>query len=129
MSHNLLRLQRYEALLRANNAMDFDDILPLAVAILKHCPEVLQRYQQRWRHVLVDEFQDTNAGQYDFVRLLSSEGGELFVVGDPDQSIYSWRGADVLNMVENMGSDFPNVATLRLMDNYRCAPSFDWEVM
>lgn len=63
---------RYEAALRANNAMDFDDILPLAVAILRHCPSVLEYYQARWKHVLVDEFQDTNSGQYEFVRSRSN---------------------------------------------------------
>eukprot|EP00873_Tetraselmis_striata_P025941 jgi/Tetstr1/446205/TSEL_033750.t1 len=112
-------VDRYEAALRANNAMDFDDILPLAVAILRHCPSVLEYYQARWKHVLVDEFQDTNSGQYEFVRLLASARGEVFVVGDPDQAIYSWRGADVDNMVNNMEVDFRGVMTLQLRDNYR----------
>ncbi|KAL4857524.1 ATP-dependent DNA helicase PcrA [Chlorella vulgaris] len=109
----------YEAALRANNAVDFDDLLGLSVALLASNEAVRQRYHRRFRHVLVDEFQDTNATQYELVKLLAMPRADLFVVGDPDQSIYGWRGADMTNMTEAFVKDFPGAQVCDLQDNYR----------
>ena len=108
----------YEAEKRANGALDFDDLL-LEVELLFHShPEILQQYQQRYRYLLVDEFQDTNKAQYNIVRQLAGEQSNLFVVGDEDQSIYSWRGADYHNILR-FRADYPASRVIMLEQNYR----------
>ena len=109
---------RYQALLRDNNALDFDDLLMEVVRLFRECPDVLEKYRQRYRRVLVDEFQDTNMAQYEIVRLLTEESRQVFVVGDEDQSIYSWRGADFRN-VRRFQKDFPDARLILLEQNYR----------
>ncbi len=96
----------YQRLLHENNAMDFDDLLNNALKVLVDFPDCLQKYRSYFRHILVDEFQDTNHAQYELVRLLAQESRNLCVVGDDDQSIYSWRGADVGNLLD-LQVDFP----------------------
>ena len=97
---------RYEEFLGANNALDFDDLLCRTVYLLRDVPEVLHRYQDRYQYLLVDEFQDTNTAQYELVRLLADKRRNIFAVGDEDQSVYSWRGADYRN-VQRFREDFP----------------------
>lgn len=109
---------RYQDLLRANNAVDFDDLINLTVELFESTPSVLSWYQRRWRYVLVDEFQDTNRPQYRLVRLLTQRHRNLLVVGDDDQSIYSWRGADVRNIL-SFEQDYPDAAVFLLEQNYR----------
>ncbi len=99
-------------------AVDFDDLLTLPVQLFQQHPEVLAKYQRRYRYVLVDEYQDTNRAQYLIARSLSQEHGNLFVVGDEDQSIYSWRGADINNILD-FSKDFPTAGVYRLERNYR----------
>ncbi len=108
----------YEQRLKSCNALDFDDLLFKTVLLLREFPEVLQTYQRRWRFILVDEYQDTNTSQYVLMRLLSHRHGNLFAVGDPDQSIYSWRGANINNIL-NFEEDFENTQVVRLEQNYR----------
>ena len=108
----------YQAELRKNNAMDFDDLLLEAVRLLKSSAEVRQRYQRRYQYVLVDEYQDTNRPQYELMKLLAGEHKNVCAVGDEDQSIYSWRGADIRNILE-FEKDFPNARIIRLEQNYR----------
>jgi DNA helicase-2/ATP-dependent DNA helicase PcrA len=110
--------ERYRQALEAAGALDFDDLLLRAVALLEQCREVRERYRERFRYVLVDEYQDTNRAQYEIVRLLAGEGGNLTVVGDEDQSIYSWRGADIRNILD-FERDFPGARVFRLEQNYR----------
>ncbi|NPV08830.1 MAG: UvrD-helicase domain-containing protein [Anaerolineae bacterium] len=110
--------ESYQAALEANQALDFDDLLLAAVRGLESEPQVLARYRRRYRHILVDEFQDTNLPQYRLVRLLCDAGTDLFLVGDEDQSIYGWRGADYRNLAR-VREDFPSVRTLLLERNYR----------
>jgi DNA helicase-2/ATP-dependent DNA helicase PcrA len=110
--------QRYQQDLLRNNALDFDDLLFLAVQLLREKDGLRHSYQDRYRHILVDEFQDTNTAQYRLIRLLTSEEPDLFVVGDPDQSIYRWRGADYRN-VRRFQEDFPQAKTILLEQNYR----------
>ncbi len=109
---------RYQATLLANNALDFDDLLLWAVRLFEENPQVLGRYRRRYAHLLVDEFQDTNTAQYLLLRLLGGEQPHLFVVGDPDQSIYGWRGADYRN-VHRFQEDYPSARTILLEQNYR----------
>jgi len=109
---------RYRSALKAYNALDFDDILLLALRLFRKHPEVLQRWRGRIRHVLVDEFQDTNAVQYDLVRSLAGKDGNLTVVGDDDQSIYGWRGAAPGNIF-NFSRDWPGAKVITLDQNYR----------
>src|SRR5262249_17608489 len=109
---------RYEARLRAAGAVDFDDLLGLTVRLWEQHPEVLAYYRTRWRYVLVDEYQDTNAAQYRLLRLLTGGPGNLCVVGDPDQSIYRFRGADLRNILA-FERDFPDCRVVRLEQNYR----------
>ncbi|KPL15170.1 MAG: hypothetical protein AMJ93_16835 [Anaerolineae bacterium SM23_84] len=104
---------RYQELLRAASALDFDDLLLLAVRLLGEREDILRKYQQRYVHVLVDEFQDTDSAQYRLVRLLTAKRRNLFVVGDEDQSIYSWRGADFRN-VGRFREDYPDSQVLLL---------------
>ncbi|HEU5351278.1 MAG TPA: UvrD-helicase domain-containing protein [Terracidiphilus sp.] len=108
----------YRDELRKNNAMDFDDLLLEAVRLLKSSREVRQRYQLRYRYLLVDEYQDTNRPQYELMKLLAGERRNVCAVGDEDQSIYSWRGADIRNILE-FEQDFPNAQIIRLEQNYR----------
>ena len=108
----------YQQRLVEASAMDFDDLLMLTVEILLMFPEVLDRYQQRFEYVLVDEYQDTNHAQYQLVRLLTAEHRNLCVVGDADQSIYKFRGADVRNILE-FERDFPDARIVVLEQNYR----------
>jgi DNA helicase-2/ATP-dependent DNA helicase PcrA len=110
--------QAYQAELRKNNAMDFDDLLLEAVRLLKSSGEVRERYQRRYQYVLVDEYQDTNRPQYELMKLLAGEHKNVCAVGDEDQSIYSWRGADIRNILE-FEQDFPNARIVRLEQNYR----------
>ena len=99
--------------------MDFDDLLSAAVALLRTSDEARQHYQQKWRHVLVDEFQDTSLSQYELIRTLAQPQSKVFVVGDVDQAIYSWRGAEVANIRERFDSDFQGAETVLLRKNYR----------
>jgi len=108
----------YEAELAKNNALDFDDLLLQAVRVLKVSADVRARYQQRYRYLLVDEYQDTNRPQYELMKLLAGEHKNVCAVGDEDQSIYSWRGADIRNILE-FEKDFPNAQIIRLEQNYR----------
>ena len=109
---------RYEELLRASNAVDFDDLLLWTVKLLVDNPDVRERYGRRFQHVLVDEFQDTNKAQYELLRLLASVHNNLFVVGDEDQSIYRWRGADYRNVLR-FETDYPACQKILLEQNYR----------
>ncbi len=108
----------YRDELRKNNALDFDDLLLEAVRLLKVSAEVRERYQRRYRYILVDEYQDTNRPQYELMKLLAGEAKNVCAVGDEDQSIYSWRGADIRNILE-FEKDFPNARIVRLEQNYR----------
>jgi DNA helicase II / ATP-dependent DNA helicase PcrA len=108
----------YEQRIHANNAMDFDDLLFRCVSLLELFPEVRDRYRRSFRHVLVDEYQDTNRAQYQWLRLLSEEHRNLTVVGDDDQAIYGFRGADVRNVLE-FEDDFPDAQVVKLEQNYR----------
>lgn len=110
--------RRYQERLRANDALDFDDLLLLMVNLFELYPRTLEKYRQRYKHVLVDEYQDTNVVQYELVRLLASEHRSLCVVGDDDQGIYSWRGADIRNILE-FEKDYPDARTIKLEQNYR----------
>src|SRR5205085_1766878 len=107
-----------ERALRTANAVDFDDLLVLPVRLLESDEKELERWQKRFDHVLVDEYQDTNRAQYRFVKLLASVHGNVCVVGDDDQSIYGWRGADIRNILD-FTKDFPNAGVVRLEENYR----------
>jgi DNA helicase-2/ATP-dependent DNA helicase PcrA len=106
---------------RAANAVSFDDLLGLPVELLAGNEDVRTRYEKRFRVILVDEYQDTNRAQYEFVRLLGARHGEVVVVGDDDQSIYAWRGADVRNILD-FERDYPTARVVRLEENYRSTP-------
>ena len=108
----------YEEKLRNSNSLDFDDLLNKTLYIFNNYPEILKKYAERFRYILVDEFQDTNLVQYKLVKLLSSVWGNLFVVGDEDQCIYSWRGANYRNIF-NLKDDFKDVKVFKLERNYR----------
>jgi DNA helicase-2/ATP-dependent DNA helicase PcrA len=108
----------YQKRLIASNAVDFDDILLYTARLLEDYPDVRDKYAQRFRHVLVDEFQDTNLAQYALVKHLASFHRNIFCVGDPDQSIYAWRGADWRN-VQRFNQDFPDAQAILLEQNYR----------
>ena len=110
--------RRYQDELTRNNAMDFDDLLLEAVRLLRVSAEVRERYQRRYRYLLVDEYQDTNRPQYEMMKLLAGEHRNVCAVGDEDQSIYSWRGAEIRNILE-FEQDFPNARIVRLEQNYR----------
>jgi DNA helicase-2/ATP-dependent DNA helicase PcrA len=111
----------YDAALRTANAVDFDDLLVMPVRLLEGDADQLKRWQTRFDHVLVDEYQDTNHAQYRFIKLLGREHKNVCVVGDDDQSIYGWRGADVKNIID-FSRDFPNAGVVRLEENYRSTP-------
>jgi DNA helicase-2/ATP-dependent DNA helicase PcrA len=109
---------RYQELLAANNALDFDDLLVNVVRLFRTHPDVLAKYQRTFAHVLVDEFQDTNTVQYALLRELTAIHRNLYAVGDPDQSVYRWRGADYRN-VNRLKSDYPDLNVILLEQNYR----------
>jgi DNA helicase-2/ATP-dependent DNA helicase PcrA len=109
---------RYQELLRANNALDFDDLLGEVVRLFDQHPTVLGYYQNRYRHILVDEFQDTNTAQYVLLRQVAGRSRNVFVVGDEDQSIYAFRGADFRN-VQRFQQDYPDAQVILLEQNYR----------
>ena len=108
----------YEKELKACNAMDFDDLLLKTVELFQKCPDVLERWQRRFRYINVDEFQDTNRLQFRLVKMLSAVWGNVFVVGDEDQSIYSWRGAEIRNILD-FPKEFPGAKVYKLEQNYR----------
>jgi superfamily I DNA/RNA helicase len=109
---------RYQELLKGFNAIDFDDIIMLSVQLLQSTPAILNHWQERFRYIMVDEYQDTNASQYLMISLLAKRHGNLCVVGDDDQSIYGWRGAEVQNIL-NFSDEYPGCATIKLEQNYR----------
>ena len=109
---------KYNELLRACNSVDFDDLISLPVALLRDNPAIRDKWRGRVRHLLVDEYQDTNAAQYELVRLLVDKFGALTAVGDDDQSIYSWRGARPENLMA-LKTDYPNLRVIKLEQNYR----------
>ncbi len=108
----------YAALLKRNDALDFDDLLTEVVRLFRLQPDVLAKYQRLWRYVMVDEYQDTNRVQYVLTKMLAAEHGNLCVVGDPDQGIYSWRGADIRNILQ-FEEDYPAAVVIKLERNYR----------
>lgn len=110
--------EMYQIQMKAYNALDFDDLIALPVILLKTNQEVRERWQKRIQYLLVDEYQDTNTSQYELVKLLVGERARFTVVGDDDQSIYSWRGAKPQNLVL-LNKDFPNLKAVMLEQNYR----------
>ncbi|MBD5584647.1 MAG: UvrD-helicase domain-containing protein [Clostridia bacterium] len=114
--------EKYDKHLRENNALDFDDLLLETLRLLKRDKEALDYLSDKFKYVLVDEFQDTNAVQYDIIKLLASKHGNLFAVGDDDQSIYGWRGAEIRNILA-FDKDFPNAKLYKLERNYRSTKS------
>lgn len=108
----------YVHALRQNNALDFDDLLFETVKLLESDSALLDKYQERFQHIMVDEYQDTNHCQYRLIRLLAAKHHHIFVVGDPDQSIYGWRGADIRNILD-FEADYPDCLTIKLLQNYR----------
>ena len=108
----------YEQRLHANNALDFDDLMIKTVRLLRDVPEVREKYNNKFRYILVDEYQDTNSLQFALMSLLTEKQQNIAVVGDEDQSIYKWRGADITNIL-NFEKHFPNTKTIRLEQNYR----------
>ncbi len=112
---------QWERTLRDANAVDFDDLLVLPVRVLQQNPDRVASYRERFRFLLVDEYQDTNRAQYELVKLLAGADGNVLVVGDDDQSIYGWRGADIRNILD-FERDFPTATVVRLEDNYRSTP-------
>jgi len=114
--------ERYQALLHEANALDFDDLLVETVRLFDQHPEVLARYQERYAYLLVDEYQDTNRAQYVLVKQLAARRRNLFAVGDADQSIYGWRGADIRNILQ-FEQDYPDAQVILLEQNYRSTQS------
>ena len=111
--------ERYQKRLKENNAIDFDDIINYTIKILIENPDVLQYYSNKFEYVLVDEYQDTNKSQFTLVTMLASKHGNITAVGDNDQGIYSFRGADISNIL-NFEKDFPGTKIIKLEQNYRC---------
>lgn len=119
LDESVLKVFReYQRSLQEYNALDFDDLLGKTLELFQSCPEVLQKYRSKFRYILVDEYQDTNVMQYHIVELLAREHGNICVVGDDDQSIYGWRGADIRNILD-FEKDFPGAKVIRLEQNYR----------
>jgi DNA helicase-2/ATP-dependent DNA helicase PcrA len=110
--------ERYEAALRQANAVDFDDLLLESVRLLRHDEEARRKYNRQFEFLMIDEYQDTNRSQYELMRLLSGQQPNVCVVGDEDQSIYGWRGADIRNILD-FERDYPNATVIRLEQNYR----------
>jgi len=118
-SHTVAKVYHlYQEKISRNNAVDFDDLIFLTVRLFKEYPQVLAYYQDRFRHILVDEYQDTNHAQYVLINLLAEKHRNLLVVGDPDQGIYSWRGADINNIL-SFERDYPEARVIKLERNYR----------
>lgn len=111
-------IEEYQSTLAANNAIDFDDILCLTVKLFKEHSDILEEYQDRFKYIMVDEYQDTNRIQYELVHLLAAKHRNICVVGDDDQSIYEWRGADVQNIL-SFEKDYPDATVIKLEENYR----------
>ena len=109
----------YQKRLKENNAIDFDDIINLTIKVLAENPDILEYYTEKFKYVLVDEYQDTNKAQFTLVSMLASKHGNITVVGDNDQGIYSFRGADITNIL-NFEKDFPGTTIIKLEQNYRC---------
>lgn len=110
--------QEYQQTLKKNNAVDFDDLIMKTVELFKDCPDVLQSYQNRFRYIMVDEYQDTNSAQFELIRLLAGDRHNLCVVGDDDQSIYKFRGANIRNILD-FEKYYPEATVIRLEQNYR----------
>ena len=110
--------REYQAALKSNNALDFDDLLVKTVELFQNCGDVLESYQEKFRYIMVDEYQDTNTVQFKFVSLLAARYGNLCVVGDDDQSIYKFRGANIGNIL-GFERVFPDAKVIRLEQNYR----------
>jgi len=110
--------EHYQAAMKASGAMDFDDLLLLTVTLFKDHTETAEKYSKRFKYIMVDEYQDTNNIQFKLIKFLSSYHGNIFVVGDDDQSIYSWRGAEVENIL-NFSNDFKDATVIKLEENYR----------
>lgn len=110
--------REYQAVLRKNNALDFDDLIVKTVELFKNCPEVLDSYQERFRYIMVDEYQDTNTAQFELIRLLAAKYRNLCVVGDDDQSIYKFRGANIRNILD-FEKVYPEACVIKLEQNYR----------
>lgn len=110
--------RRYESALRAANAVDFDDLILLTLRLFREHPDALEACRRRWRYVMVDEYQDTNASQFELVNFLTKESRNLCVVGDDDQSIYGWRGAEIANIL-GLEKHYPEVKVIKLEQNYR----------
>lgn len=108
----------YQSKLKSNNALDFDDLIFKTVDLFNAHPEVLEFYQKKFKYIMIDEYQDTNKCQYEFVRLLAKENRNLCVVGDDDQCIYEWRGADIRNILD-FEKDYPDAKVIKLEENYR----------
>ncbi len=109
---------RYQEVLKENNSLDFDDLLMQTVALFDTHPEILEKYQNRFKYILVDEYQDTNKSQYMLTKLVASKHKNICIVGDASQAIYGWRGADYRNIL-NFQKDFPNTKVVNLAQNYR----------
>ncbi|WP_339205307.1 DNA helicase PcrA [Paenibacillus sp. FSL K6-3182] len=109
---------KYQKKLRSNNSLDFDDLIMMTIQLFKDVPEVLEFYQNKFRYIHVDEYQDTNRAQYMLTRMLADKHHNICVVGDSDQSIYRWRGADITNIL-NFEGDYPEARTIMLEQNYR----------
>lgn len=114
--------KEYQDALRKNNALDFDDLIVKTVELFKSCPEVLESYQERFRFIMVDEYQDTNTAQFELIRLLANKYRNLCVVGDDDQSIYKFRGANIRNILD-FEKIFPEAVVIKLEQNYRSTQS------
>ena len=110
--------KEYQRELKKNNALDFDDLLVMTVELLKSCPEILNQYQERFRYIMVDEYQDTNTAQFELIRLLAEKYRNLCVVGDDDQSIYKFRGANIRNILD-YEKIYPEAKVIKLEQNYR----------
>lgn len=110
--------KKYQTLLKANNALDFDDLLIKTIELFKTHPDILEMYQDQFRFILIDEYQDTNYSQYTITRLLANRYRNICVTGDPDQSIYGWRGADIRNIMD-FEKDYPDAKVVLLEQNYR----------
>ena len=109
---------RYEGILRNANAMDFDDLLIKPIELFTRHKEILEKYQQRWKYIHIDEYQDTNHAQYRLTKLLAAGHKNICVVGDDAQSIYAFRGADIANIL-SFQQDYPQAKTIRLEQSYR----------
>ncbi len=114
--------KEYQEQLRNNNALDFDDLIRMTVYLFKDCPDVLDSYHERFKYIMVDEYQDTNTAQFELVRLLAAKYRNLCVVGDDDQSIYKFRGANIMNIL-NFEKIYPDAKVVKLEQNYRSTPA------